>query len=352
MAFEPGQPFNLSSLRPSGFMNAINNPGREPAVILEVLVHTEGEALPEPPMGSTVELIGSTPFQQLAGAITRVNLMRITVNGDGSPAVSVSGQQQTVFIAVEAGTMAMDPRPGMSFSVGAIGDEVSPASPTLADGEMWAVTLGANMTVHGESLEDTVTVSGEEPLTTLSLTVEHEFQDVASAQGELIEVRPDDCTIEPRTIEAFEAILSDPFAEGTPRAGMRDQAGTGVAADQETIDGVTDTVRQIVACNAPGTHLEMYSLYSENMLRFHAAAGSMTIADITGLDQLATPASVSPVSGFIAVENVVIFPDGRTGAMVNANGELAYLAFVYEDGRWLIDFWDDQLDGPEATPGK
>jgi hypothetical protein len=30
--------------------------------------------------------------------------------------------------------------------------------------------------------------------------------------------------------------------------------------------------------------------------------------------------------------------------MVNANGELAYITFVFEDGRWLIDFWDDQLE--------
>jgi hypothetical protein len=276
--------------------------------------------------------------------------MRITVNGEGSPAVSVSGPRETVFIAVEAGTMAMDPRSGMDFSVGTVGEEAPAASPTIATGETRAMTLGAGMTVRGDSLADTVTVSGDEALTTLSLSVEHIFENVASAQGELIEVRPGDCTIEPRTIEEFESILADPYAKGTPQAGMRDQASTGVPADQATIDGVTDTVRQIVACNALGTHLEMYSLYSENMLRFHAAAGTMTFSDISGLDQLETPESVSPVSGFIALENVVIFPDGRAGAMVNANGELAYLTFVYEDGRWLIDFWDDQLSGPESVP--
>jgi quercetin dioxygenase-like cupin family protein len=599
MAFEPGQPFNLSSMRPAGFMNVIQNAGREPAVIIELLVYGENEALPEPPMGSTAELIGQTQFQQPAGSITILNLMRITVNGAGSPAVRVSGQQQTVFIAVEAGTMAMDPRPGMIFTIGAIGEAVPEASPTIATGETWGITLGSGKTVSGDNLADAVSVAGDQPLTTLSLAIEHESPvdtaqnrivsdplrwelpgsadqatlslreltlepgsawthdqasathiwvrsgeltlslshdgspqivpagttatasedgpvtfsnqgsepvtliegmflagrsesplvsdipsgvavqvlatgivsisgtvetmlytdsaqtgtvgseyvrngarlvsvmegpllfsplggpidvlggfafdgagsletletlgdpitletgdavlahpgsgfsveasgnepnqfvalliapigdesepsaspvadaDVASTDGQMTDVTPGDCTIVPRSIEEFTAIFSDPYAEGTPQAGMRDRATTGMPADQASVDGITDTVRQIVACNAPGTHLKMYSLYSANMLRFHAAAGTLTLDDITGLDQLEPPASSSPVSGFIAVESVVVFPDGRVGAMVNANGELAYLTFVFEDGRWLIDFWDDQISDSAATP--
>jgi hypothetical protein len=334
------------------------NQGSEPVVMTEGIVVAgppDGPLVSDVPDGvsvtvlatglvsasGTVEITLYAESAQAGGSEYVQNGARLVSVTDGSLVVTRLGGEIDILRGITPGGLAESETPET------LGDPI-----TLESGDAFLAHPGSGYRVEaaGDGTNSIVALAIV-PVPPVDKPVASPFADTASAQGELIEVRPGDCTIEPRPIEAFEAILSDPFAEGTPQSGMRDQAGTGVAADQETIDGVTDTVRQIVACNAPGTHLEMYSLYSENMLRFHAAAGSMTIADITGLDQLATPASVSPVSGFIAVENVVIFPDGRAGAMVNANGELAYLTFVFEDGRWLIDFWDDQLDGPEATPG-
>jgi hypothetical protein len=52
-----------------------------------------------------------------------------------------------------------------------------------------------------------------------------------------------------------------------------------------------------------------------------------------------------------AIDEISLFPDGRAGAWISANGEVAYLTFVVdpENGRWLIDAWDDRERDESAS---
>lgn len=170
----------------------------------------------------------------------------------------------------------------------------------------------------------------------------------AARPGDTIAVTPDDgCEVQPRTIAELRALVAAPLAAGTPDRGLRDEADAGQPADQATIDAVTQTVRNLAACTMTGSELQQYALFSDNAVRAAAAAAAITVEDVdrmgeedeepTGLDRR-----------LIAVEEVVIYPDGRAGAIVNFDGEIAYLTFVHDGDRWLIDAWDDRELEPPA----
>ena len=91
-------------------------------------------------------------------------------------------------------------------------------------------------------------------------------QDATPAAGEVID--PAECQVEPRAIEEIEQLVgtAGEGADATPDAA---QAGSmeGEDADEATVQAVTQTYRELVACLNAGEFLRIYALYTDDYLR-------------------------------------------------------------------------------------
>src|ERR671918_2604621 len=100
-------------------------------------------------------------------------------------------------------------------------------------------------------------------------------QNATPAAGEVID--PAECQVEPRPIEEIERLvgIASEEADATPDAA---QAGAmeGEDADEATVQAVTQTYRELVACLNAGEFLRVYALYTDDYLR-------RTLAD-SGID--------------------------------------------------------------------
>ena len=92
----------------------------------------------------------------------------------------------------------------------------------------------------------------------------------ATPAGEAID--PGQCQVEPRAAEDIEQLVGGTAegAEATPDAG---QAGAmeGEAADEATVQAVTDTYRELIACLNAGEYLRVYALYTDDYVRRYFA---------------------------------------------------------------------------------
>jgi plastocyanin len=107
----------------------------------------------------------------------------------------------------------------------------------------------------------------------------------ATPAGEVIPAA--ECQVEPRAAEAVMQLIATPQAggEATPNP---DEAGQpmGEAADEATVQAVTATYRELVACVNASDFLRVYALYTDDYLR--RALGDQQI-DVSQL--AATPAA-------------------------------------------------------------
>ena len=91
-------------------------------------------------------------------------------------------------------------------------------------------------------------------------------QSATPAAGEVID--PAECQVEPRTIEELQQLVgtASKGTEATPGAA---QAGSmqGENADEATVQAVTQTYRELVACLNGGQFLRVYALYTDDYLR-------------------------------------------------------------------------------------
>jgi len=341
----------------SGVALTLANHGTEPVVLTHglVLLPDAGEFTADLPTGVAVEPLSLGSLFASGPVTVMLSVQRISPTGTQATAhgemldyrlyTVLSG---SINVTRQAGTMGVQRH----------GEAPMPAGTLEAIGDEIELLAGDSLFAHSHSAYRIESIGAEPAQVALiamhtRLVPEVSASPVASpiaetplpsarSLGSLIRVVPGDCTIEARSINEFEAILADPFVNGTPTAHMHADAGPGVPADEETIAGVTDTIVQIVACNSP-VSMEMYSLYSANALRFQAMHG-MTINEIDSLPAFEPGEYPDRVLGHVVLEDVTILPDGRVTAMVSANNEIAFVTFVFENGRWLIDFWDDSFE--------
>jgi hypothetical protein len=185
----------------------------------------------------------------------------------------------------------------------------------------------------------TVTSLNEEPAATPTAA------EATPAPAEAFTVAADaPCNVAPRAVDVLKSILNSESATGTPDLGLRDQQAAGIPADSAAIAGIQQTVRDLAACQSNGSTLQTYTLYSDNAIRLMAEANGLTAEDLAaeGGHNDGTNASRSEPDKTIAIGDIVTFPDGRAGVAVNFDGEIAYLTFVHQGDRWLIDAWDDR----------
>ena len=175
-------------------------------------------------------------------------------------------------------------------------------------------------------------------------------QDATPAAGEVID--PAECQVEPRAIEQIEQLMgtAGEEAEATPAAA---QAGSteGEEADEATVQAVTQTYRELVACLNAGEFLRIYALYTDNYLRRTLNDGGIDLQQIQ-----ATPApDRQEMTALVGVSDVRQLAGGRVAARVETTsspeGTASVIQAVLEpvDDRLLIAD-ETVVDAAAATP--
>jgi hypothetical protein len=161
-------------------------------------------------------------------------------------------------------------------------------------------------------------------------------------------VAPDLCKVEPRTIESLEAIVNQPASDGTDvRVPIRFAPGEGEPAGDVAARDVTEVMVELAACFNAGDILRVYALFSDEGLtpalipEDIERAASSTPTPLADSDQFPEP----------IVWDARVQDDGRVTALVDFDGEIALVTFVWNEDqeRYLIDFYDDQI-AHDATP--
>jgi hypothetical protein len=192
---------------------------------------------------------------------------------------------------------------------------------------------------------------------------------------------PSECQVEPRSAEEITALwaraanIGTPIEEvdelvqgtpdgsefGTPQAVIVD-VPVGDPADAETIEAVTATVRELIACINAGDYGRALSLYSDDLVRelapeqpFDAEQAKTFLAS----EPVALPEASRLV--LIAVIDVTVQDDGRIGAIVVSNDpaigqpnqtETSLVYFSQDEGRWVIDgIVGGAVGAPDAEGG-
>ncbi len=176
-------------------------------------------------------------------------------------------------------------------------------------------------------------------------------QDATPAAGEVVD--PAECQVEPRTVEEIEQLIgtAGEATEATPGAA---QAGSmeGEDADEATVQAVTQTYRELVACLNAGEFLRIYALYTDDYLR-------RTLAD-SGMDLQQLQATPAPdqreTTALVGVSEVRQLAGGHVTARVETTsspeGTVSVIQGVLEpvDDRYLIAD-ETVVDAAAATPG-
>ena len=175
-------------------------------------------------------------------------------------------------------------------------------------------------------------------------------QDATPAAGEVID--PAECQVEPRAIEEIEQLVgtAGEGAEATPGAA---QAGSmeGEEADEATVQAVTQTYRELVACLNAGEFLRIYALYTDDYLRRTLADSGMDLEQIQ-----ATPApDQRETTALVGVSEVRQLAGGFVTARVETTSSPEGVATIVqgvlepvEDRLLIAD--ETVVDAAAATP--
>lgn len=173
-------------------------------------------------------------------------------------------------------------------------------------------------------------------------------QEATSASGSDTPA-PDECRAEPIPLAGFQSLATPGPTSTVPTvAGQPDTLPPGSPADALTVEGITATVREIMACVNKGEVLRAFSLYTEGFLRpiFGAESPASPAFFNTFYSTLSTPQATSP-NGYVAlveVRDARILDDGRAAAIVVTDDPASsppmttsFLVFAKTGDRWQLD---------------
>ncbi len=150
-------------------------------------------------------------------------------------------------------------------------------------------------------------------------------QDATPAAGEVID--PAECQVEPRTTEELQQLVGT-ASEGTEATPAAADAGSmeGEEADEATVQAVTQTYRELVACLNAGEFLRVYALYTDDYLR-------RTLAD-SGIDPAQFQATPAPeqreTTALVGVSDVRQLAGGLVTARVETTSSPEGVATVIQ----------------------
>ena len=187
-------------------------------------------------------------------------------------------------------------------------------------------------------------------------------QDATPVPG-LIVPEPAECTIVPRSLNEFAALLATPAAVSETAATPTPiTIPLGQPADDATIAEITRTARETFACFSAGDYLRVFALVTDDAVRQLQAQGilSAEVVPFFAATPVAVPSELR--AGYLALTDIVVLPDGRVGAFIvevdptlpPEGAETDYLVFERVGDRWLIDeiveTWTAAGPGGAGTP--
>jgi hypothetical protein len=176
---------------------------------------------------------------------------------------------------------------------------------------------------------------------------------VVTEPGPETAIDPAECQVEPRSVDGILALWYPDRDAGTPvRTGSAREVRTSVPvplgepADAMTLEGISVTIREEIACVNAGDPLRSFALYSDDLMRSFGVGMESPIQDTRAtLETPPTPLPVTQRIKLLAVTDVSVMADGRIGAFIVYDDPQLSLPtvrtlvaiFVEERGRWVFD---------------
>lgn len=154
------------------------------------------------------------------------------------------------------------------------------------------------------------------------------------------------CQVVPRSPDFILTLAGTPAAgRATPAVGSTPFAAPdGEPADADTVQDVTATVQEVVACFNAADLLRAFALFSDDYFRrLILVDGPVGEAFTAFLASAPAPVTRMDVQ---SVQDVRVLADGRVGALVvlvdpraptSEDESRRFVIFVNDDDRWLID---------------
>jgi hypothetical protein len=184
---------------------------------------------------------------------------------------------------------------------------------------------------------------------------------------------PEECTLEPRTIEDMQALYGTPAPEGAGEATSMAQVApadftlpTGEPADEATVAEITDAIHVLSACYNAGDYLAGFGGVTDEFLVSQVGRSLFDEDFIASMEAEPVPLPEEQQTVVLDVREVIVLEDGRVAALFDYYGPSPQLEgingvetdlFIFEnvDGMWLLDESVEHLEGmhgPEwiATP--
>ncbi len=174
---------------------------------------------------------------------------------------------------------------------------------------------------------------------------------------------PEECQIEPRTVDELVPLLGPAEGNGeaadagaAPAAQNDIPVPLGQRADQETAAAIELTARELLACINAGDFLRLSALFTDTAV---GPALGPAPEDPAGLERQPTPLPEDDRTRLIAITDTSLLEDGRAAAFVVLNdpqrppggSETLLVLFAQEGGRWRIDgLIDFTVPQPAGTP--
>ena len=173
-----------------------------------------------------------------------------------------------------------------------------------------------------------------------------------------------ECTREARTVEELQAIYGDPVEEGAGEATSLAMQATpaiealpvGTPADDATAEAIMLAVRQQFACFNAGDHLRGFAGVTDEFLVSQVGLALFDADFVAMLEAEPVELPEEEQTELHGVRDVVIYEDGRAGALVDyVSGtgpqegidgfETDLWIFENVDGTWLLDETYQNLEG-------
>ena len=216
----------------------------------------------------------------------------------------------------------------------------------LATGDVLTVTGGAALTIRGRS-------EGTLPVLVVTLRFDSALLPSIQSGGVLVTARtnaagtpvaPDACGVGRYTADELRSLLATPAAAPLPALGFG--LADGVPADPWTARDIEGAADRLAACVRTNDPLRYARLWTADGIRLVYSVESLEEA-------LASAPMTERETGFVdaTVQDVRVHGDGRVSAVVDLDGEVAYVVWVKVDGVYLVELFNDTVFAGEVADG-
>jgi hypothetical protein len=184
---------------------------------------------------------------------------------------------------------------------------------------------------------------------------------------------PEECTAEPRSIDDLLLVVGSPPPAGSGEDNSAARAASpepfdlpaGEPADEETVAGVTATIRQIFACQNAGEALRGMSRVTDEFIRTQVGYQVYDEDTLAFLQASPVPLSEEQQVQLHGIREITRHADGRVGALVDYFAPAAppesplgwetdlWIFEQQPDGEWHLDESIENLEGqypPDVPP--